>query len=826
MLCARDLVAFADLNAPAASCEAKIAEAKADPELCARRDAMRVAYRGEHIAKAVKRGIPKEKAAKAYDCSIAAGSAVIGPRSWMPLTDEHVLFTPDGKEFTVADIKQDPAKYNATECADPIEGLDYQSKNCAVIYTNGLHIQIYSRAHGDAYAYAAPFDDEPLAELLARIVARASEARAAAEAREPRKRGRTLDELKAMLEAGRKSGKWFMPLVRTLASLIGRGWPNDAIRLVVAPICEGNITDEQLAKLIEKARVKFSKPDAEASGPNADPDFDLKAMNAKHAVLPIGGKTRVVKFGELEEFPGRETIIMTQTLGDFAALNNKYRHFFVNKKGETDWLPMGTYWINHHNRRQYDGGMAFMPREDGDVGDRLNLWHGFGVRPAKGNCERFLDFACDVICSSNEEDFDYLIKREALILQQRIRTEVALGLMTIEEGCGKGFYEKVMRHLLGTHAMQLGKSEHIIGKFNPHLETLLRLTADEALFVGDPRHRNALFGMITEPTMEIEPKNCGVYTAPNYLNISMLSNAEHYIPVSSTARRFFAPTVSNKRMGDHTYFAALQKELDNGGYEALLHHLLYEVKLEGFNVRNVPQTAALRKQRDQSLPPLESWWVELLESGSLRGSDPREPRKAVSTHYSRTVTVEIEGRFGVGKSTQVRTFTQPGLYDQARAIEPRLRGHFSDLLLGTFLKKMGCDNGRKVLRRQGWTFPELKHCRAEWEKAYPGWKWRNPDLGEWQPEAQDFEDAEGVLDLEEAEAKAAAEVAALAEAIRAMEEKEDAKAAKAKADQAVIDRIMNGHEAEVRKREQDFIGPRKPMAGPRKPSQGKRPWQS
>jgi hypothetical protein len=40
---------------------------------------------------------------------------------------------------------------------------------------------------------------------------------------------------------------------------------------------------------------------------------DLKRLNKLHAVLPIGGKTRVVTFGELEEFPGRETIVMTQT---------------------------------------------------------------------------------------------------------------------------------------------------------------------------------------------------------------------------------------------------------------------------------------------------------------------------------------------------------------------------------------------------------------------------------------------------------------------------------------------------------------------------------
>ena len=83
-----------------------------------------------------------------------------------------------------------------------------------------------------------------------------------------------------------------------------------------------------------------------------------------------------------------------------------------------------------------------------------------------------------------------------------------------------------MGHLLGTHAMQISNPDHIIGKFNPHLETLLRLTADEALFVGDHGHRNALFGLITEPTLTIEPKGCGVYTAASYLNLTILSNSD------------------------------------------------------------------------------------------------------------------------------------------------------------------------------------------------------------------------------------------------------------------------------------------------------------
>jgi len=102
-----------------------------------------------------------------------------------------------------------------------------------------------------------------------------------------------------------------------------------------------------------------------------------------------------------------------------------------------------------------------------------------------------------------------------------------------------------MRHLLGNHAMQVLNPAHVIGKHNPHLETLLRLTADEALFVGNPEHRNALFGLITEKDLTIEPKFCGIYTADNYLNITLTTNLEHFAPISGTARRFFIPLAAS-----------------------------------------------------------------------------------------------------------------------------------------------------------------------------------------------------------------------------------------------------------------------------------------
>ena len=164
-----------------------------------------------------------------------------------------------------------------------------------------------------------------------------------------------------------------------------------------------------------------------------------------------------------------------------------------------------------------------MPNRDEDVvNDTLNLWQGFAVAARKpdgksgaAGCQLFLDHGLKIICSGNEAHYDYLIKREAFIAQKRIRSEIALGLRTEAEGTGKGAWCRPINRLYGVHAMQVQKPEHVIGKHNPHLEKVLRLTADEALFAGNPQHRNALYALITEPTVTVEPKFVDAYTTVN-----------------------------------------------------------------------------------------------------------------------------------------------------------------------------------------------------------------------------------------------------------------------------------------------------------------------
>ena len=83
-----------------------------------------------------------------------------------------------------------------------------------------------------------------------------------------------------------------------------------------------------------------------------------------------------------------------------------------------------------------------------------------------------------------------------------------------------------------------------------------------------------LKSLITEPYLTIEGKYKNVRQTPNYLHIMMASNEEWTVPASLSARRWLVIDVSEAHQRDLPYFEKIQRELESGGYEALLHDLL------------------------------------------------------------------------------------------------------------------------------------------------------------------------------------------------------------------------------------------------------------
>jgi len=226
-------------------------------------------------------------------------------------------------------------------------------------------------------------------------------------------------------------------------------------------------------------------------------DPDLEAMNSQHAVLPIGDKTRVVSWGDDPDFPGRKTIVRAQSFTDFRNLHSNKRKRIKTKdeagKRITKSTPLGTWWLGQPHRRQYDGGQRFMPQHEAEVvGNVLNMFEGFPIQPRKpegrsgaSGCQLFLDHGFKIICSGSEEHWDYLLKREAWIAQNRQRSEIAAAYRTEAEGSGKGFWCNSLGHLYGPYYMQVNNPAHVIGKHNPHLARIIHGGVDFLEVSGD-----------------------------------------------------------------------------------------------------------------------------------------------------------------------------------------------------------------------------------------------------------------------------------------------------------------------------------------------------
>ncbi|WP_084673913.1 bifunctional DNA primase/polymerase [Methylobacterium sp. WSM2598] len=507
----------------------------------------------------------------------------------------------------------------------------------------------------------------------------------------------------------------------SLGQLVGAGALDDTDvrdRLLSAARVSGLVADDGEAAALATIESGVTKG-AESPRPVPPPAGDdhgtlLDEMNEKYAVVIDGGRTRVLTFRR-ERVNGRSREVPT-----FLGIED-FKTFFANRSvsvGEDKRMSLGAWWLRHPQRRQYIG-LTFDPSAAPEVDGHLNLWRGFAIKPEPGSWALIRRHIDDVVASGNAEHTQYIIRWLAWAVQNPdAPAEVALVLLGTK-GAGKGTLGNIMCYIFGRHAVHISSSDHLSGKFNNHLRDTCFIFADEAYWPGDKSAEGSLKRLLTEPSLFVEAKGRDGTIVPNRLHVMMASNESWVAPAGADERRFAVFRVSEHVKQDQAYFGPLHAEIRNGGAEAMLHDLL-AIDLAGWHPRQVVRTEALLEQQEQSLSPLEAWWVSLLEAGVLEGADPRHPNRAVSAGWDEKVPV--------GLST--RTERRRGLFDQARDISPKLK-LVSDHQLGRFLRSKGCTNTLKVMRRQGWTFPPLAQLRTQWEAAYAGWQWGTA-VTEWQ----------------------------------------------------------------------------------------------
>lgn len=445
----------------------------------------------------------------------------------------------------------------------------------------------------------------------------------------------------------------------------------------------------------------------------------LRELNEKFAVIGnIGGKCRVIE--EVMDAVLDRTKLTRQSFEDF-------RNRFMNKKvqigvkpdGGPVFAPVGKWWLEHPLRRQFDT-IVFAPEKE--VRGAYNLWRGFAVAPRPGDFSLFLHHIENNVCGGRRVVFEYLMKWLARAVQQPASPgEVAIVLRG-GRGTGKSFFAKVIGRLFGRHFIHISNPSHLVGNFNAHLRDVVLLFADEAFFAGDKKHASILKTLVTEETLQIESKGVDVETCPNYVHLIMASNDQHVVPAGGDERRFLVLEVGREHQQDVAYFDAIDKQMEAGGYEALLHYLM-NVDVERFNVRTAPGTVELRDQKQLSYSTEEEWWYQKLVDGRLLRKGEGWSEEVRKDEIVDDYVFHMQ-RFSVS-----RRGTQTALGKFLREIVPGLRSYQAT---ATWEEPTLDGYNVKVTRRAGfYKIAPLAKCRARWEERYGVEAWEDePALGD------------------------------------------------------------------------------------------------
>jgi hypothetical protein len=364
-------------------------------------------------------------------------------------------------------------------------------------------------------------------------------------------------------------------------------------------------------------------------------------------------------------------------------------------------------WLKSPRRRTFRN-IVFNPKIAGHHDGNFNIWKGFAVKSVEGNCSLFWNHLKVIVCCGKEAHYIYVRKWLAHLIQKPWIIATALVLRG-KQGTGKGTFVETIGKLLGLHYAPLASLDQILGRFNSHLKNAILIFADEAIWGGNRKEIGALKALITEPRLFIEAKGKDGYWIDNFKRLIVSSNENWAVHLDPDDRRFFVLDVSDARKEDLAYFNAIRQQLENGGYEALMHDLLNE-DLVGFDPKIMPENFAGFDMKLESATSIDRFVHASLKEGcwdhAYAGPSATLTNVTIDTFYDHYKTwCEREKQLILRKEQ----------------VGKRLRAIFPGLATKRTPRE------ENPLRPCIYIFPSLEECRISFEKFYK----QSPAIWEW-----------------------------------------------------------------------------------------------
>lgn len=266
----------------------------------------------------------------------------------------------------------------------------------------------------------------------------------------------------------------------------------------------------------------------------------------------------------------------------------------------------------------------------------FNLFNGLAITSTKGEWKLIRQHVLDVICDGREEVYEFLMNLWAFMFQKPNERSGVIVVMVSESGTGKNVVMQPIVDALRPHSYMADSPERICGKFNDQLGDKLLVVANEAVFGA--KYADKLKSLATEPTLQIERKGIPSIEVNNCVNLVVLTNNKKAVPMDFFDRRMFFVDVSNKyaerrlasveyKATRTAYFEDLIREINNGGREAFIDHLLHR-DIKEFKPSNMPAVASESRIESKTMRTnsVQKWWFsclvepEIMVNRDLRGN--------------------------------------------------------------------------------------------------------------------------------------------------------------------------------------------------------------
>ena len=333
------------------------------------------------------------------------------------------------------------------------------------------------------------------------------------------------------------------------------------------------------------------------------------------------------RFAQLEA-PGRPCVIINRidaqpiTEKDFKSrLSSEVVLVGCDTNGNPKYVSASKFWMGHAHKHI----LTKITFTNDPIDEyTYNLFSGFGVHPASGNCELILNHIKEVICAGCEISYKAFVKLLAWQIQNigkpsRVITILKSTVQQVGKGC---LASDILLKIYGNAGFSTSDLGQITARFNDTIRGKACIFLDEALFSGNRKSADAIKSIATSTQLGIETKGLPTVQVPIGVNFFLATNHEDAAYIEEADARYWIFEVSPHRAGDVDYFTSLYKEIENGGREAFMHYL-QSLDVSGFiPSRDVPKNNAAKDAMiNNSINPYDArkWLEQCCEAGMLLG---------------------------------------------------------------------------------------------------------------------------------------------------------------------------------------------------------------